>query len=457
MEKRENSFEKEIDFIREKFIEKSKEKEVIVVSHFDTDGISSAAIMIQTLKSLDTKFSVKILKNLNEEYLSTLPKEKIIMLLDLGSNALDYLEKEGFKDVFIIDHHEIVQKVPKNIYVLNSEMYDKQKISASCLTYLFCKSISNENKKFAKLAILGMIGDTLEKEIDKINNGILEEGEIKRKRGLLIYPSTRPLNRVLEYSSQPYIPEVTGNPQGVLEILREVNIKSENGKCKSLIELNEEEMEKLITAIMLRKPKVKTKEIVGDIFLIKFFNKLEDAREISAKINACSRYGESGTALLFCMEINKIKKRADTLHVKHRQNILSALKYVSETEKVSGKGFVIINTKDQVQDAIIGTVASIISNSAIYEEGTIITTLARDETKIKVSSRTVGKNGRNVREILARVIETIGGEVGGHEFAAGCLIPKEKEQEFIEILKKNLEIEFIKIQPQNYKKETNNI
>ncbi|MFH1365020.1 MAG: DHH family phosphoesterase [archaeon] len=445
MEKRESSLEEEIDFIHERFLEKTKEKEILIISHFDTDGISSAAIMIQTLKALDKKFSVKIVKSLEEEFISNLPREKIILFLDLGSNILNYLKKTNLEDVFIIDHHEINQEIPKGVYILNSELCSNQKISASCLTYLFCKRISPENKKLAKLAILGMIGDTLEKEIDKVNNGILEEGEIKRKRGLLIYPSTRPLNKVLEYSSYPYIPEVTGNSQGVLDLLREINIQADNGKCKSLMELNEEEMERLITSIMLRNPKVKTKEIVGDIFLIKFFNKLEDARELSAKINACSRYGESGTALLLCMEISRAKKRADTIHVKHRQNILSALKFVSKTEKISGRGFVIINAKDQIQDTIIGTIASILSNSAVYEEGTIITTLARYEQKIKVSSRTVGKNGRNVRNILSRVVELVGGEVGGHEFAAGCLISLEKEQEFIDILKKNLEVEVIKI------------
>jgi RecJ-like exonuclease len=445
MEKEKDYLNEEITSIYEKFLEKTKDKEILIISHFDTDGISSATIMIQALKNLDKRFSVKIVKSLDEEFVQTLPKNKILFFLDLGSGILKYLEKAGLKEVFMIDHHEITQKIPEGIHVLNSELCTNQKISASCLTYLFCKRMSPENKKFAKLAILGMIGDTLEKEIDKINNGVLEEGEIKRRRGLLIYPATRPLNRVLEYSSYPYIPEVTGNQKGVLELLRETNIKAENGKCKSLIELDEDEMEKLITAIMLRTPKVKTKEIVGDIFLIKFFNKLEDARELSAKINACSRYGETETALMLCMEIPKVKKRADALHVKYRQNILSALKFASEVEKISGKGFVIINAKKNINDAVIGTIATILSKSSIYEDGTIITALAQYENKIKVSARTVGKNGRNVREILARVIETVGGEVGGHEFAAGCLISFEKEQEFINALKKNLEIEVIKI------------
>lgn len=445
MEKGENSLEREIDFIYEKFIEKSENKEILIISHFDTDGISSAAIMIQALKGMDKRFSVKIVKSLEKEFIDSLPKEKIILFLDLGSGILDYLEQAKLKYVFIIDHHEIVQKIPEGVQILNSELCGNQKISASCLTYLFCKKINPENKRFSKLAILGMIGDTLEKEIGKANNQILEEGEIKRKRGLLIYPSTRPLNIVLEHSSYPYIPEVTGDSQGVLNLLREINLKKDGEKYKSLIELDEEEMEKLITAIMLRNPKVKTKEIVGDIFLIKFFNKLEDAREISAKINACSRYGESTTALLLCMEIERVKKRADALHVKYRQKILSALKFVSETKKISGRGFVIINARDQIQDTIIGTVASILSKSAIYEEGTVITTLAHYKNKIKVSSRMVGKNEKNIREILARVINTVGGEIGGHKFAAGCLISIEKEQEFIDTLKKNLEIEIVKV------------
>ena len=81
----------------------------------------------------------------------------------------------------------------------------------------------------------------------------------------------------------------------------------------------------------------------------------------------------------------------------------------------------------------------------IYEEGTIITTMAYYDNKIKVSARIVGRNGRNAREILNSVIEQVGGEVGGHENAAGCIISKEKENEFLTSLKKNLELELIKI------------
>jgi len=443
MEKGENYLEKEIKVVSKKFLEDSKNKEIFLISHFDTDGITSAAIMIQTLKKLDKGFSVKIVKSLEEQLIYNLPKNKLILFLDLASGSLDYIKKAGLKDVFIIDHHEITQKIPKDVTILNPILISKEKISNAGLVYLFCKEIDPENKRLAKLAVLGMIGDIMEEHIEKL--GGIEEGDIKKKKGILIYPSTRPINRALEYCSQPYIPGVTGNFKGVLELLREVGIEPSNGQYKSFIELNDEETKKLVTAIMLRNPKAKNKDLIGNIFLLKFFNKLEDARELSAMINACSRLGESGTALQFCMEVSGARKEAENIHIKYKQHLFSGLKFVSKMEKIQGKGFIIINARDNIKDTIIGTIASILSKSPLYEEDTIITTMAYYEDKIKVSVRNSGKNGRNVREILDLVIKEIGGETGGHEFAAGCMITRDKEKRFIDLLKKNLEIELVKI------------
>ena len=325
-------------------------------------------------------------------------------------------------------------------------MHGKEKISTSGLTYLFCKELLPESKDLAKLAIVGMIGDVLEKNISRLNKQILEEGEIITKRGPLIYPSTRPLNRVLEFNSNPYIPGITGNPKGVLNFLREAGICSENGKYPSLMELDEQEMSKITTGIMLRSPKIKNgSDIIGDIFLIKLFNKLEDAREISAMINACGRLGEPHIAIQLCLEIPDAKKKSESLYVKYKRLIISGLEIASKIEKIEGKSFVIINAKSSILDTLVGTIASILSNSPFYEDGTMIITMAYAGNKIKVSARGVGKQGRNVRAVLNEVVEKIGGEVGGHEFAAGCLIDKSKEQLFIEEIQKSLEIELVKI------------
>lgn len=440
----ESSLNKQIEYLA-KDILNNKNEDILVVSHFDTDGISSAAIMTKTLGKLDISFSLKIIKSLEEQLIYDLPKDKIIIFLDLASNSLNYIKDAKLKKVLIIDHHEIQKEIPNNVEIINPQLYNKEKISSSGLTYLFCKELDETNKKFAKLAVLGMVGDQLEKDIEKLNNHILEDAEIKRKKGLLIYPSTRPLNRVLEYSSQPFIPGVTGDSKGVLDLLREANLVPKSGKYKSIIDLDDEEMEKLTTAIMLRNPKAKYKDIVGEIFLIKMFNKLEDAREVSAVVNACSRFGDSGTALQFLMESQHAKQKAESIHIKYKQNLVSALKFASETKKIQGQGYIIINAKDNIKDTMAGTVASILANSSLYEDGTMVVTMAYYQDKIKVSSRVVGRKGRNVREILSGIVEEIGGETGGHEFAAGAIISKEKEQMFIDLLKKSFEIEMIKV------------
>ena len=445
MEKEGRSLEEEIEIVAKKFLEKSRNSEIQVISHFDTDGITSATIMVQTLKKLELPFNLKIVKNLDEEIIKTLSKDKTTIFIDLASNSINHITKYKLKDVFIIDHHQIIQDIPDEISIINPELSGKQKISSSGLTYLFCRHLDKDAKDSAKLAILGMIGDMMEKEIGKLNNEILEDGNIQRKRGLLIYPATRPINRVLELSSNPYIPGVTGNPRGVQELLREVGLNPAEGNYKSLMELDDDEMRKLITGVLLRNPKTKSESIIGDIFLIKFFNKLEDAREISAKINACSRSNESSLAVQLCMEIPSAKKKVETIYAKYKQEIVSALKFALESKKIEGRGFIILNAENNIRDTMIGTIASIISNSNLHEEGTVIITMAYNNEKIKVSARNVGRVGRNVREILQNVMNVIKGEVGGHEFAAGCNLSKKDESGFLELLKKELELEVIKI------------
>ena len=51
LKKMDISLEKQITLVAKSFLDETKDKEVQVISHFDTDGISSAAIITQALKS----------------------------------------------------------------------------------------------------------------------------------------------------------------------------------------------------------------------------------------------------------------------------------------------------------------------------------------------------------------------------------------------------------------------
>ncbi|MBU3913251.1 MAG: DHH family phosphoesterase [Nanoarchaeota archaeon] len=437
---------KTIENFAQEFLEKSNNKKVLIISHHDTDGITSASIMARALERKDISFSIKIVKQLEPEFIETLPKDKMIVFLDLASSLLTNLK--DFPDIFIIDHHEILishSEIPKNIRLINPHIFNEEAIAASGLAYLFAKALSPENNDLATLAVIGMVGDNHDKNISKTYNQILSDAEVTIKKGLLFYPYTRPIHKTLEFSSSVLIPGVTGNPRGAIELLRECGIERTNGEYPTMLSLSEEENSKLITAVLLKRSQKNNSDILGSIYLVKLSNRLEDAREISAMLNACSRLGFPEVSILLCLGNKEARQKAENIYATYKQHLIAALNYVSSTAKIEGKGYVIINAKDQIKDTIIGTVSSIIANSPVYEEGTIVIGMAYSDDKIKISARISGRDGRNVHKVLSTVTQTIGGECGGHQQAAGALISQDKEQTFLENIKRILEIETVKV------------
>ena len=97
----------------------------------------------------------------------------------------------------------------------------------------------------------------------------------------------------------------------------------------------------------------------------------------------------------------------------------------------------LINAKNKIKPTMIGTLASIIAKRDFYKSGTSIVSMAYDEDTIKISMRAVGKNESDLREDINKILIIMGyGVSGGHCNAAGALIPKEKEEEFINAVKK---------------------
>ena len=86
---------KEVDKFVKVFLEYDKGKPIRLISHYDTDGITSAAILAKTFKRLDKKFTLKIVKGLEEgiikEELKRQPKE-VVVFSDLASGSLNYFQ-----------------------------------------------------------------------------------------------------------------------------------------------------------------------------------------------------------------------------------------------------------------------------------------------------------------------------------------------------------------------------
>jgi len=444
----------------EKFKKISEDHFIKIISHLDTEGITSAAILAKALQREDIKFSITIVRQLETELLkeimkNSFGKKEALFFLDLGTSFIEILNNCS-NPVFILDHHQFdeLPEINETIEFINSRSFGEE-LTASGLTFFFSKKMNEQNSD-APLAILGVVGDMQDRDISKMNNLILNDNDerIKIKRGLKIFSAARPVHKALEFGSDIFIPGVTGNSIGAWNMLREIDIKVKNDKgYRTLLDLDSEEISRLVTAIVLRRLDLNSidaeaDEIIGNIYTIKIFNHFEDARELSTLINACGRLGQSDVALGLCLGSKTDKTKAEEIYNKYKHSIIKALTWVSSAKKIEGDEYVIINAKDNIPDTLIGTIVSINASSFLYPKGTILIGMAeRSDGKIKVSMRIRGKGEKaNLREILSDISKKIDVEdFGGHESAAGCLIPKAKEELFIETLKQELDIKKIKI------------
>lgn len=453
-------------YIKEKaeIFKKLPNKHIKIISHLDSDGLTAAAVITKALQREGLNFSLSIIKQIDTTILEELSKEEYncYLFTDLGSGYLSYIEKKLKKDVFVIDHHkpEDVKSKIHHINPYNFNIDGGKDISGAGVTYLFAKALNEQNKDLAHLAIIGAIGDIQEKNgFTGLNQEILEDAitanKIEVKKGLSMFGSqTKPLHKVLEYSTEPYIPGVTGNKEGAVKFLNELGISiiDEEGKYKKLIHLNKEDMKKLVTGIILRRlgSEKNPEDIMGNVYLLTEETEespTKDAREFSTLLNSCGRLRKQALGIGTCLGNKKSKEEAIKLLADYRQELIKALNWFymrRGSEKVIEKdGYVIINAEDNVKDTMAGTLASIISKSNLYSDGTTVLSMASTiDGNIKASLRLVGTNpDTDLRSIIKDVAKKINvEEAGGHKQACGCLVPQEKEEEFIktaeELLKK---------------------
>ncbi len=450
--------------IVEKFFDLKGNKVVRIIANADTDGITGASILCRAFYRGGIKFVVSVVKQLDEEIIESLKREDygIVFLIDLGSNCISKLEKVD-KKIFILDHHypeKFEKGLETNIFLLNPHLFGidgTTEISAAGVVYFFVNSMEKRNEDLAYLAIVGAIGDIQERNgFSGLNNEVLGDAVKSRKieirNGLKFYGIySRALHKFLEYSTNPYIHGVTGNEDGAIKFLEGIGIDVKiKNRYKNIGDLNEDEIKRLINALMSNKIVKDNEEIFGRIYLL-HGEELEimDCREFSTLLNSCGKMGKGSVGIGVCMSDLKSREKAFNLLGEYRMQITRALNWFYSNKKsnkvIERNGYVIINGGSIVGDTIIGTVASILSKSNVYSEGTIIMSMCHNiEDDVKVSLRLCGRDGADLREIIKRICEECNGSYGGHRLAAGAIIPSEKEEEFLKTSIKVLDEIFLK-------------
>ncbi len=427
-----------------------------IISHLDADGICSASLMIKALDAQGSHYKVSIFQQLNEQVIKELSREDdgTYIFTDFGSGQFKILaENLAGKRVLILDHHDPEGTTAEGFIHINPHLAgitgDKE-ISGAGVVYLFTSELDNKNEENAHLAIIGAIGDVQEQDgFCRINSEILAKAvkahKIEVKKGLRLFGThSRPLYKALEYSTDVYIPGVSGSESGAVQFLQEIGINPKAGNdWTKLSHLTAEEERRLAEAIILRRLGQKHPEnIFGNSYILldeEPDTPLREAKEFSTLLNACGRMNKATLGIGACIGNRKSKLQAIALLNDYKKEIVSLMRWYEENEfgtsVTKGTGYVIINAQGSIPSTMIGTLASMLAKSGKLPEHTHILSMAWNEDgTTKVSLRISGINSDedvDMRAIVGRIVEEVGGEAGGHKLAAGALIPRDIEDAFI--------------------------
>lgn len=425
-----------------------------IVSHYDADGISAASIILATCLREGKDVHLSIVKQIKPEVIESLKEENFdnIIFTDLGSGYLDEISELDAENVFVLDHHQIKGEF-EDCHHINPHLVDieENSISGAGVTYLLAKSVSEDNKDLATLAVIGAIGDSQEDnwEMQGLNKKIVEEAIesdfLTQRKGLRLYGRlSRPIHKALMYTTRPYIPGVSENESGAIQFLSDIDIdpKDESGSWKKLVDLTEEEKKTLGTSIIQERMNDGldgAEEIFGDVYTLNNFNdKFKDAREFSTALNACGRMNEPEIGILSCIGDSDAKKSLKGIVRGYKRMIGKYIRKVRDSKDemlVDDDNLVWIEGGDEIHENFIGTVVSILQSS--MADGKVMMGFAESsDGRLKVSARVPDDLEVDLGDILEKIAESLDCDAGGHEKAGGGYIEPDCKEEFINMMDK---------------------
>jgi len=436
---------------------------VVLASHIDADGLTSAGIAASALERAEIPFETVFSKQLDEDEIAEIANldRNVVLFTDFGSGQLDIIaehEQSGDFTPVIADHHQPADADTE--YHLNPLLFGingASELSGAGASYALARALEPEdgdNRDLAALAIVGAVGDMQASggELVGANRQIVEEGVavgvLEEGTDLALYgKQTRPLPKLLEYSTDVYIPGISNDQRGAMEFLDELDLdlKAE-GDWRRWVDLTDDERQTVASALVQRAvsrgvPADKIDGLVGTTYSLTAEpegTELRDASEFSTLLNATARYERADVGLAVCLgDRGDALDRARQLLRDHRRNLSDGIEWVTSEGVTREEHVQWFHAEDRIRETIVGIVAGMAVGADGVDRGTPIIAFAnKTDEEVKVSSRgthTLVREGLDLSAVMGEASRAVGGDGGGHDVAAGATVPAGTEAEFIEL------------------------
>jgi single-stranded-DNA-specific exonuclease len=148
-----------------------QDETTFIVHHNDADGLSSASLMSKTIEFLGGRSRRICLEKPYPKVVEHIHNmdSSLMVYLDFGSGSAELISQKNDqkRPVLILDHHLPVAVEDPMLFSVNPMFCgirgDKH-ITASGVTYLFCRLLTHRIEDYVHLALLGAIGDSHDRD-----------------------------------------------------------------------------------------------------------------------------------------------------------------------------------------------------------------------------------------------------------------------------------------------------
>ncbi|ELY64647.1 DHH family phosphoesterase [Natronococcus jeotgali] len=373
---------------------------VLLASHIDADGLTSAAIAATALERAAIPFEAVFEKQLDEAAIDDIAATEYdtVLFTDFGSGQLETIgnhEDAGAFTPVVADHHQPADRDTE--YHLNPLLFGidgASELSGAGASYVLARALADvtdaptdgvaadggtataraDNRDLAALAVVGAVGDMQASggELHGANEGIVAEGVeagvLETGTDLALYgKQTRPLPKFLEYATDVRIPGISGDQGGALRFLDDLDLELKtDGEWRCWAELTAEEKRTVASALVKRAvsrgvPAPKIDRLVGTSYVLceePVGTELRDASEFSTLLNATARYERADVGLSVCLgDRDEALDRARTLLRNHRRNLSEGIDLVTEEGVTHEEHVQWFHAGDRIRETIVGIVA----------------------------------------------------------------------------------------------------
>jgi single-stranded-DNA-specific exonuclease len=444
------------------------EKEILIVSHLDADGIASASIIASALARLGARCAVRTVSDMTLNILDQMRSENhdFYIITDLGAGMANELHRALDNRWLIVDHHQIPEEEisrDDNNQILNAWKYGidgGKEISAGGMAYMVATTLDRKNKNLSPLAIVSALADRQDqgekKSLFGLNSEIVKTAESLKLISIdldlmLTGRETRPIHETLAYTAFPYIEGLTWNTEACYALIENAGIKiRKNGQWRVLSEISQDEKSIILEAIakfVVDSSKNKEVNVIDNLIGYTYTlinedqrSQLRDAREFSTMLNACGRIRKAGVAIGICMgDRNAILDEGEKIVTRYRttlRNYISSI-FAEKWRLIDNGKSVFINGEGLLAEDMLGAVSSLLSGSpSLGGRLVFVRTLTKDGSYKFSARKSLGSGSKsNLGLIMRYCSELVGGSGGGHSPAAGCRIPSIRLEEFLSAIR----------------------